>query len=421
MASVHKLPGKPNWYCSLTLEGGKRTFRSSHLKSTEKTRAEAVALCEKWQREIDIVQKAQSTEATPLKLDNRQELIEGFISATQKVVQGTFTTAHGQTLLNKILEAGNQTPLTQTSIADFLNGWANSKTVSKAKGTGLRYQHTVRTFLDHLGKRSKSNISGLAPRDFEQFRDLQIKEGKSPATANMVIKTLRIPLNLARRQGLLLTNPAEAVDLLDSDGVTRDVFSVDQLRALMKTRDRDWRGMILMGGTTGCRIGDAARMTWANVDLQKNLVNYFPQKNMRGVARKQVVAIMLPEFKKFLLSHPIGKDVPSAPLFPSLYAKPVSGDYGLSLTFRGLMDTAGVQYEALRDNVKGKGRKFYNLGFHSLRHSFVSTLANLGVPEEIRRKLVGHASVNVHQTYTHLEQKTIAKALKKFPRLLGPS
>lgn len=419
MASVHKLPGKPNWYCSLTLEGGKRTFRSSHLSSVERNRAEAVSLAEKWQREIDIVQKAQSTETTPLNLDNRQELIEGFISATQKVVQGTFTTAHGQTLLNKILEAGNQTPLTQTSIADFLNGWANSKAVSKAKGTGLRYQHTIRTFLEHLGKRSKVNLSSLAAKDIESFRDFQVEQGKSPSTANMVIKTLRIPLNLARRQGLLLTNPAEAIDLLESDGVTRDVFSVEQLKALIAAAEADWKGMILIGGTTGCRIGDAARMTWANVDLDNNVVRYHPQKKMRGTSKKRVIAIMLPELKGYLLSHPVGKDQPSTPLFPSLHARSVSGAHGLSLTFRRLMDDAGVQYEALRDDVKGKGRRFYNLGFHSLRHSFVSTLANLGVPEEIRRKLVGHSSVDVHQTYTHLEQKTLAKALKKFPRLLG--
>jgi len=223
MPSVHKLPGKPHWYCSLTLVDGKRTFRSSHLKSSERNRPEAISLCEKWQREIDIVKKAQPTEATPLNVENRQELIEGFISATQKLTQGTFTAAHALTLLNKILETGGQTPLSQTSISDFLEGWATSKTASKAKGTSLRYQHTVKTFLNHLGKRAKANLSSLVPKDFETFRDLQIKEGKSVATANMVIKTLRIPLNLARRQGLLLTNQAEAVDLLTADGATRDI------------------------------------------------------------------------------------------------------------------------------------------------------------------------------------------------------
>ena len=45
-------------------------------------------------------------------------------------------------------------------------------------------------------------------------------------------------------------------------------------------------------------------------------------------------------------------------------------------------------------------------------------MANTGVPEEIRKKLVGHTS-DVHQRYTHFELDTFHKVLGKFPRLLG--
>ena len=50
MASIHMLPGKPNWYCSLKLANDKRTFKSTGLKATEKNRAAALSLCEQWQR-----------------------------------------------------------------------------------------------------------------------------------------------------------------------------------------------------------------------------------------------------------------------------------------------------------------------------------------------------------------------------------
>ncbi len=298
MASIHKDPrGKsPYWYGSFTLPDGKRAFRSTKIKALEKCRGEALSLAEKWQREADVVRDVASAHLEPLTVANQQELIEGFISATQKLAQGTFTATHAQTLLNKILEAGNQAPISQTTVADFLTSWANSKAVSKAKGTAVRYQHTVKTFLAYLGKRSTMNLSGLVPSDFESFRDHQIKEGKSAATANMVIKTLRIPFNLARRQGLLLTNPAEAVDLLRADGATRDVFTFDQLRALIGIAPVEWQGMILIGGTTGCRIGDAARMTWGNVDFQNDLIRYSPQKAEGRANQKKVEAVSLLRF-----------------------------------------------------------------------------------------------------------------------------
>jgi integrase len=63
-----------------------------------------------------------------------------------------------------------------------------------------------------------------------------------------------------------------------------------------------------------------------------------------------------------------------------------------------------VEYEALRDNVQGKGRQFYSLGFHALGHSFVSTMANLGVPEEMR-KIVGHSNVDLRHTPTRKEDR----------------
>jgi integrase len=52
-----------------------------------------------------------------------------------------------------------------------------------------------------------------------------------------------------------------------------------------------------------------------------------------------------------------------------------------------------------------------------LRHSLTSALANSDVPEEIRRRIVGHDSKEVHQIYTHHERKTLAAALEKLPNV----
>ena len=39
----------------------------------------------------------------------------------------------------------------------------------------------------------------------------------------------------------------------------------------------------------------------------------------------------------------------------------------------------------------GKGRQFKTLGFHSLRHTFVSELANASVHVDVRRQISGHS------------------------------
>jgi len=387
MASLHRHSSgrSPFWWVSFTGPDGRQIFRST--KQKQHTDALKVAL--KWEK------------------------------AAKMAREGNLTEVQSRKVLNDILEEVGQPIMSLVKTAEFLQEWIASKTITKAKGTALRYQHTVDTFLQHLGPKAQNNIAGITPKDIETFRDYQIRQGKSPATANMEVKTLRVPFNLARRQGLILTNPAEAVELLPAETASRDVFTREQLGALLKVADVEWRGMILVGCTLGCRLGDAVRLTWVNIDLIKKTIRYFPQKTVRSSKKKPVEAIILPDLEKYLLELPVKSKAPDAPLFPSLSPKHVGGKHGLSLVFRRLMDKAGIESVPLRENLKGKGRQFYSLGFHALRKSFVSTLANMGVSSEIRKKLVGHASDEVHAVYTKLETETLRNALEGFPSLLS--
>ena len=115
----------------------------------------------------------------------------------------------------------------------------------------------------------------------------------------------------------------------------------------------------------------------------------------------------------WLKSH---RGIGKAPLFPTLHGKKPGGKYGLSLTFRELMRTAKIKFADIAP--KGSVKAFYDLGFHALRHTHVSAAANAGVPEEIRREMVGHAS-DVHRQYTHRETEATKAAFANMPRLLA--
>jgi site-specific recombinase XerD len=66
-----------------------------------------------------------------------------------------------------------------------------------------------------------------------------------------------------------------------------------------------------------------------------------------------------------------------------------------------------------------KSRKFSQLSYHSLRHSFSSALANAGISADVRMKLTGHKSIDVHQRYTHIELEPLKKAIAALPGLNG--
>ena len=351
------------------------------------------------------------------KLQNKNLVIESFIAATRQAALGLFTEATARKLMDEILRAAGQRPVAATSIRSYFENWLSSKDASTAPGTARRYRDFIEPFLKSLNDRAELDLSSLNPQDVQIFRDAALRTGKSKKTANMAVKTIRIALNSARRQGLVFTNPAEAIEHLPEDSAERGTFTPAQLAALLKAADSEWRGMILLGACAGMRISDAAHLTWAEIDLDRKVIRFKPQKT-RGKRKQLKLEIpILPDLEEYLLALPVRSRQSDAPLFSNLSKKKTTGNSGLSNTFTRMINDAGIDNEAVNQPIGSKGRKVFRYGFHALRHTFVSLMANVGVAKEVRMKLAGHTS-NVHDRYSHHELKTLRDALAAFPRFV---
>jgi integrase len=101
-------------------------------------------------------------------------------------------------------------------------------------------------------------------------------------------------------------------------------------------------------------------------------------------------------------------------LMPHLAKTAVAGHGGLSEQFFKIMERAGIDRRRVQSS---KHRHFSQLSFHALRHSFASNLANAGVPPDLRMRLTGHRSIDVHRRYTHLELAPLVQAIGSLPSL----
>lgn len=385
MASLHRDPrGKsPYWYCAYTDARGIRRFKST--KETAHKPAEAVC--------------------------------NGFQRAANLARRGTLTQVQALKVVGEIYESVNQEPLNSADTATSLREWKDSKKATAAPSTARRYGDVVEAFLAFLGEKAGRNLAGLVPRDVAAFRDSYVKAGKANKTANMAVKTLRIALNQARKQGLILRNPAEAVDMLPDNSVRRDTFTREQIADLLRVADAEWRGMVLIGAHHGLRLMDAAKLTWSAVDMERRTLAFYPQKDRRGTKREILEIPMHPDVMEYLLALPIRNNKPDAPVFPTLHRKKGTGASGLSESFVHLMEKAGIKREPGVEKVKGKGRQVFSLSFHSLRHTSISAMANAGVSKERRMQLSGHRS-NVHERYTHHELESLRQEVEKVKSFL---
>lgn len=379
MASVFKRPNSPFFFCAYYGADGRRLKKSTKRKN----RTEAMQVCMGW------------------------------ANAAAQARNRNLTAAQARKVLAEMVELATGESLTAYTLEGWIAEWDANKAGSSTPSTMLRYRQVMRDFMEHLGDRAKAPITSITSGDITKFRDNLRKGGRAVSTCNTVIKKiLSVPFESARKLGYIPVNPVAGVDQLKDGGKTRisirEPFTAAEVKALVSKSKGDWKGAIILAATTGLRLGDVVALKWGDIE------NGF----IRIVTQKTGEVVELPihkDFEKFLQDQERG--IGKAPVFSTLYKTPVNGRTGLSLQFRGIMEDANIK-EKIVEKTGDAGRNRHSKGFHGLRHTFISTLANKGVSSEVRQKLTAHSDAAVHKFYTHLERETFKDAVDKIPSIL---
>jgi integrase len=379
MASLHRDSRKrsPFWYCAFYGPDGRRQFRST--KATD--RKTALKICLGWEKAAASARRKELTAAQ-----------------ARKVIAEMVAVSSGETL-------------SFHTVRSWLTDWLANKSGAVAERTLVRYRQVIRDFLMHMGPRAEAALASVSPREIIAFRTKLREEGRAADTCNSIIKgTLSGPFEVARKLGFIPINPVSAVQPLRERGekAGREPFTFGELTRLIESAEGDWQGAILLGVTSGLRLSDLANLCWQSVDMEASRLRIETMKTGRVV-----VLPMHPDFASWLSTRSRG--IGKAPVFPDLAGKFVGGRRGLSVQFREIVSKAGIVGRVV--TREGKGRATNSKTFHALRHTFVSALANAGVAPDIRQKLAGHASAEVHGIYTHHELATLRGAIGKLPSL----
>jgi len=371
VASVFRRPQSKYWYAGW--RGGDGKF---HLRSTKQTdRSKGLAVALEWER-VD-----------------------------KKLTNGELVEAQIRDVVNDLLDRVGESKLETPSIRSWFNDWVADKEANRSAGTAVRYKGVVDCFLDSLVSKAEKPLSVLVAQDIQKFAAERKKAGVSSATINLEVKIIRTALNRARRQGVISVNSAEAVDLPAKRSIEKGVFSEAEVAILLKqAQGTDWETVITFGYYTAARLSDCVKMQWEHMDLAGEKLTFYDGKNSKWIT--------LPMHPKLLahLTRLASVDVRQKFVTPRMSAFGSGGRRGLSEGFKRIVTAAGLDLQT----VQGNGiRMISKRTFHSLRHSFTSALANAGVSDELRMKLTGHKSVDVHRGYTHLEMKTLREAINK--------
>jgi integrase len=278
--------------------------------------------------------------------------------------------------------------------------------------------------------RASAPVESLTSDEIQRFTDARLEEGRAAKTVQNDLKPISKFLKDAERKGLLLKSPMGAVEIPEGEGETRDPFSAAELSSLLTylsaTNDaegkplsaaerasrRDWRTAVNLGLYVGLRLGDATNLRWSNVDYTRNQIRFIPEKSRK---KKELLIPIHPDLEAYLLTLP-SSDRADGFLCSTVGGVAAGDRASLSKRFAAVLTAAGIDRRAGRQK-QGKGRTFYRLGFHSLRHTFNSMLADAGVSIELRSKLTGHSTLAMNDRYTHLADATKRRAIEAIPSI----
>jgi integrase len=383
MPSIFKRPDSPFYVCSFRAADGRR------LKKSTKTgdRRKALEFC---------------------------LLLE---KAATKARRNELTAAQGRKLIAEMVAISSGEQMPALTVRGWFEEWLSNKQASADQPTTARYRAVLNDFLSHLGSRADAPLTAVSSRDVISFRDHLRAEGRTARTTNAHSRTvLGLPFTAAVRLGHIAVNPCAAVDPIkdkaEARASGREPFTSEEVAALVAHADGDWKGAILLGATSGLRLSDIANLKWEALDLEAKL--------LRLQTRKTGAVVVVPLHDSFLawLEAQPRAGIGKAFLFPSLAGLRTDGHKGLSTQFRDIMRAADITGRVSEPSGK-KGRTRHAKSAHSMRHFFISQLANQGVAPDVRQLLAGHSSAAVHGIYSHHEIETLRAAVAKLPALGG--
>ena len=302
------------------------------------------------------------------------------------------------------------TELQRMTPALFAERWLATRKNEVADATYKIYKHVLDGFVDSLGDRAKMDMYVLCREDVLAWRDA-LGAQRSARTANNRLKILRVWFKSARIDRWMHENITEGIKPLKqrAEKNVKQPFTVPELRLILSKASEEWKAMIIRGYYTGQRLGDIARLKVGDEDPITGQVTM-----VTGKTGHRVIIEMHPAYIDFVLGEKTSDD-PTAPLHPKAFASVTENEgrvVTLSEQFAELLIECGLR--TTKPGTAGT-KTFYPLSFHSLRHTFVSHLQDVGVSRSVVQDLVGHDSAAVNASYTHLDRATKTAAVGKLP------
>ena len=280
-------------------------------------------------------------------------------------------------------------------------------------------KQVFRKFLEYMNKVFPEvvEVRHLARYHTENYLNY-LRKDHSASTYNNRLCVLREVHRTLMKRAAAKENPWEGFPLRADDSHTRRELTIEELARLVDMASREgpeFRTLFGIAMYTGLRLGDCCKLTWAEVDIVRSIIQKVPEKTKKYRKGRPVTIPIHKVLADLLMQTPI--EARTGYVLPTIGPWAASGPSGMGKIHHRIgkiFKNAGIVTSV---EVEGRKWKAPEASFHSLHHTFVSMSANAGVPLHIVQSIVGHESTAMTRHYYHENVAALQKAVEAIPSI----
>lgn len=318
--------------------------------------------------------------------------------------------------LRKEIDAGLYQKNKNITLDKYFTEWQQRKRGS-IKGNTLKLYKSC--YYNHLSPvMGSKRVRSIERREVYQLQD-SLSGRLSFSTANNVIKVLKMILDDAVQDDILIKNPVSGIKALkENKGAVetyhRALTEHEQQRFMEALKDNYYYEFIALLLCTGMRFGEAAALTWQDIDHKKNVIHIrnnmtyteegksvvgTPKSNssIRDIPMNDTIkGILSMQRKKMGTIIPIG----TGNVFIAVYGGTVQNKEINRTISNTLAD------------LEKQGEHIEHFTAHALRDTFATRYIEQGGNPQTLKTILGHSSLSMTMDlYAHVLPNTKQKEM----------
>ena len=306
---------------------------------------------------------------------------------------------------SKSIQAGIDANRPKTPMAKFFDTYLEACERQMATpitpSSRRMYKSLTKVFADYMVGTKKiafvEDVTSESVREYLMKRKDEVGESRFKNIVDVISHIYDVFV----KERMMLENPFKDVHInttFEQERKRDDLTPSDVKKVLEFEKEDRLQFLFVCSLTTGMRLIDCCHCRWSDIDLDNGTIHIRSIKTQKRNAHKMIRCNIHP-----LLMEEIEK----------AKANGVDGEY---VWKENADDYAkGSIHQKVSAIFKKLKLSEQKKTFHSLRHTFVSTLLNNRTPTALVERLVGHSSVKMSMAYYHENKLVLDDAIASIP------